>query len=415
MSRILPWLLLALALPPAVSASPPDSDLEHAREQLLDRIESLQQATAGVDAYLNARQRGKLQQANRALEAARLDIVAFDAHDAEQPEPPTDSIVLVEPDPPSQCDFISPAISITLFTIYAVLEEAQAAAKWACLESVAGENTAALCAPLEVALVISEFLYLDSTICLATQRAANQEAAFENKVGVAEHLNEYVDAEISSLASQESLDSLQETITQELQDLQSLATSLASDFSDLGADFNQASNSIATLTSNTLDMTTDSQNIRFKALVTQAEAEEIDDLAADTQQQMQSIRTQTLQINASVQSLNNLLTQLNTAAELKIEREQDATLGRALADPDFNVVRYKLPASMNGELERSREVLVRAVLAYGSIGVDTTNASQYLATGDSHFNAGRYLAAYDNFATAYQLLLEQSGAGLKER
>jgi hypothetical protein len=75
-----------------------------------------------------------------------------------------------------------------------------------------------------------------------------------------------------------------------------------------------------------------------------------------------------------------------------------------MADPNYNIVRYKLPASMDGELERSREILVRTLLAYKSIGVDTAQAEQYLAMGDNQFNLSRYLTAYGHFSTAYQLL-----------
>jgi hypothetical protein len=413
--RFLALVFCTLMLPMAAAASQAGRDVEDARTEFLSRIDNLQRAAEELELFVDPDQFSKLRHAIRALDDIELDLLAHAMSHAESAGPVTDTIAFPDPEIIAICEPATPGAGYGLYILATALDQILAAAKWVCLQTALGTNLAATCTVFSAAAVAAQFLFAESELCLSIQRSAYQGAIFETQSNIADQLNLYIDATISSRASQSSLNDLQTGVSQELADLNTLANRLASDLSDLSADFTDTSNSIASLTSATLDMTSVSQDIGLKTLITQAEAEEIDDFAADTQERMETIRTRTLQISASVESLEALIDGLNINAETQIARELEASLARAMADPNFNIVRYKLPASMNGELERSREVLVRTLLAFDGIGVDTSAAAQYLTLGDQQFNLGRYLTAYDHFSTAYQMLLGQSGIGAKDK
>lgn len=410
MNQFLPAILLlcALSLSGQARASAPDQDIETARVQLLQQIDTMQQAMQTLDAGVDPDRFDRLRRTIRMIDDVQLSLIVHAMSSGRVQEPGLEVIQFPEPDIPPACEAITPELGLDLFVVAAELRDILAAAKWLCLESVAGNNAAAACIAANIAKVLAEFAFEGSELCLAIQRSAVQKAVLKTEGNVAEHLNDFVDAKVSSRASQSSLDELQTDVTQELDDLNSLATSLATDISDLGADLTDTQNSISSLLSATIDMTTVSQNIRLKTLVTHAEVGEADDLAADAQQTLATIRNHAQQIAASVHKLQGSINGLNTAAGTRIERELEASLGRAMADPNFNIIRYKLPASMGGELERSREVLVRVMLAFDGIGEDTTMAARYLDMGDDQFNAGRYLSAYGDYSLAYRMLVQKT-------
>jgi len=408
MNRFFLPALCSLLIPLGTSASPLGPDAETARQELIAYVDTLEQTNVELDNVVDPAKFDQLRVAIGRLEEVPLSIISDGLSGVQTQGPVPDTIVFPAPDILPICETTTPLEGYVFFEVAVLLNEILAPLKWACLQSELGENNAALCVGPSSAAALANMLFLEATICLNAQRTGYQTASFETQGNIARHLNDYIDSTVSSRASQSSLGDLQSGLNQELEDLGTLANSVAADVSDLSADLQDTSNSIAALASATIDMTSISEGVRLKTLVTQAEAEEIDDLAADTQQRLATIRSNTIAINASVQTLETLINELNTAAGNEIERELDASVGRAMADPDFNIVRYKLPASMNGELERSREVLIRAILAFDSIGSDTQQARQYLAMGDNQFNAGRYLTAYDHFSTAYQMLLAQS-------
>ena len=57
-------------------------------------------------------------------------------------------------------------------------------------------------------------------------------------------------------------------------------------------------------------------------------------------------------------------------------------------------------------MERSRELLIRALIAFQGLGADTSASQALLGSGDVAYNQGRPLDAYDAFARAYRLLLD---------
>lgn len=412
MRPIILTLICSLFVQTAAMAAEPKSDPGGTREELLLRIDRLQEAAIGLEHIIDPGSFEKLRRDIRTLDEVQLGLIELGMtqqklHGLPQaPEP--DSIVFPDPEIPGVCEAITPGLGFGLFAVAATLKEILAIAKWACLQTAVGTNTATACAVVNVATVTADWLFKDSALCLTVARTATQIAVFETDGNIAGHLNQYVDANVSSLATQSSLNQLQNGLTQEVTDLNSLANSLASDLSSLSADLADTSNQVESLTSATVNMTAVSEDIRFKSLVTLAEAEEIDELAADSQQRLDIVRDKTQQIINSSQVLQQMIGDLNHTSMNQIERELDASVARAMADPNVNIVEYKLPSAMNGELERSREVLVRAIQAYNEIGADTSSATQYLTMGDTQFNLGRYLTAYSHFSRAYQLLLNSA-------
>jgi len=408
--RFLILLLFALALPAQASASQTSSDPEITRADFLELIDSIEESMQTLEVSIDPARFDQLRKQIQMLGDAPLGLVAKAMSSGDGPEPALNAIEFPEPDVAAACAPIEPEDVYAAFLVSAGLADILAAAKWPCLETVAGVNAAFACTNLRFAVAIAEFDFRGGELCMGIQRSAKMKANLDTQQNIADHLNSFVDATVSSRASQTSLDAMQSDITRELQDLSNLASSLAADVSDLGSNLTQTQNSMASLASATINLNSVSQDIRLKTLVTNAEILEADKLAADVQQRLVIIRNHSQQIIASGKALQAAMTQLNNTAKTNVERELDATLGRAMADPNFNIIRYKLPAAMGGELERSREVLVDTMLAFAGIGVDTTKAKKSLADGDKKFNAGKYLSAYGAYSQAYQGLVGNSTA-----
>ena len=111
------------------------------------------------------------------------------------------------------------------------------------------------------------------------------------------------------------------------------------------------------------------------------------------------------QLRNSLIGIRNTLAGVQSALQTAAQEQRDRRLAIALGDADVAIIRYRLPVANGGELERSREVLIRAITGYESLGLGAGAARVQLAIGDSAYNQGLPLDAYDAYARAYRLLL----------
>ena len=323
-----------------------------------------------------------------------------------------------KPDLIKQIDFPDPQTSIAacsevsaelgqaaLFEAYTAREILVAAA-YPCLETVAGENDAALCIPVAIADAALEAAFLAVEACLKEQRDAVLDAVLETEENIADHLESFVDATTSSRATQDSVDDVQTDITASLDLLDTLQANLDNDLFSLESDVDTVLSDLDALIADAVSLAAAADDIQFRVQENQVDIEDAQTRAAEAEATAQEIRTDTQSIISAIETLQNDLDsygQLLTSGLATTERD---ALIAALADEDTRVVRFLLPSSSGGELEQIRELVIQAIMAFNSLGNDTTASIQLLLQGDSAYNQGQYINAYDLFARAYRALTE---------
>lgn len=66
------------------------------------------------------------------------------------------------------------------------------------------------------------------------------------------------------------------------------------------------------------------------------------------------------------------------------------------------VSQFQLPAAYGGHLEKVRAILIEGIEALQAHGEDVSVAIRYLTTGDEHFGAEQWVAAYEDYRVAYR-------------
>ncbi len=318
---------------------------------------------------------------------------------------PNPETLLVIPGTSAQpCQNIPAELGFSLITAWGIVSEVLAAMKWSCVQTILGENAAELCAPTNIATDLARFAYLGVQFCLKEQRDAYLDAILDTEGNIANYLNDFFDVTVASRASQDSVDMLQ-------QDIDDVNNSLANLQSDLSADFSTTESALDTTLADLNSLTLDLDNlaaitddIQFRSQVNQVDIEDAQLRAADVQEAAAEIRDDTQSLIALISTLQVSQDDINDDIGAGLDRQTQTALSDALANPDSNVIRFKAPASLGGELEATREVVIQAIIAFGNIGAKTTTAQALLVQGDQAYNQQDYLLAYNLFAQAYQSL-----------
>jgi hypothetical protein len=313
------------------------------------------------------------------------------------------------PDPLADCAGATGGAASSMLDAWGVSAELLAAAKWGCIETpFGGTNAAALCTALSIETEALETEYELESFCLGVQSGAIVSAVHDTQANVVEFVNLRADAMVSSRASQASLDALQASLDGLLLQLVDLRTALAVDDNATTAGLADILDRAIGLATRLTALSADVQDVRFRAQVVQAGLD-------DAQQQLEAAKAQASRLVALGSQLRTHLASLRTALDAadstlqaSIAGRRERSLAAALGEPERVILRYRLPAQRGGELERSRELLIRALAAYRALGADTTTAQALLVNGDAAFNEGRVLDAYDAYARAYRSLLDTS-------
>jgi hypothetical protein len=333
--------------------------------------------------------------------------VLLEQHEAAvAPAPATRAIALPEPSPHAPCGDTSPYQTEVTLTAWGVAAEILAASKWACLESVAGENGAEGCTILSIGTAIARASFEVNTACLEAQRDAVLDAILETQNNIADFMNDRIDATVTSRASQVSIDALQI----ELDDLGTRLVALrdAQDRNDaaLTQALSVVIERVVALTSRLDRVSALTRDVQFRTQIVQADVEDAQDNLADAQAEASRIAADGRQLRVALATIQATLAGAQGVLTDTTTRARDRRLAAALADPGRAVIRFRVPVASGGELERSREVVIRAIAGYESLGADVTAARALLATADGAYNQGRALDAYDGFSRAYRLLLD---------
>jgi hypothetical protein len=314
-------------------------------------------------------------------------------------------IVFPDPSPLSGCVDAGASAAHAMFEAWSISKSVLAAAKWPCIQTTVGANGAALCTALSVETEATETEYELESFCLGAQRDATMTAVAQTQQNVADFLNERADVTVTSRATQISLDALQATLDSLQTRLNNLRDAMVGDDGAIAQGLDDILDDAAGLAAQLAALADDIQNIRFRVEVTQVNIIDAQDRLADVQGQAIELAEEATQLRTHLQTIHSGLTTAQSAQQTAAREQRDRSLAAALGDPDRVVIRYRLPVANGGELERSREILIRALISYEALGADTAAARALLLSGDNAYNQGQPLDAYDFFARAYRLLL----------
>jgi hypothetical protein len=314
-------------------------------------------------------------------------------------------IAFPEPAPLSDCADASASAAHAMLEAWSVSKGVLAGAKWACLQTEIGINGAELCTALAIETEATETEYELESFCLGAQRDATMTAVAQTQQNVADFLNERADVAVSSRGTQLSIDALQTTLASLQTRLTQLRDAIDSDDGAIALGLNGILDDATGLATQLAALLDDIQDVRFRTQITQINIEDLQDRLADAQAQLLRLADEAALLRTHMLTIQSELAAAQSAQQTAAREQRDRSLAAALGDPDRVVIRYRLPIANGGELERSREVLIRALIAFEALGADTAAARALLVAGDDAYNQGRPLDAYDAYARAYRLLL----------
>lgn len=357
----------------------------------------LRQAAPDAQAMLH-----RLQAAKSALSktaSSRAPIIAAIAKD----------IVFPEPAPMSRCVSASAATAHAMLEAWAASSEILAAAKWACLQTEAGENSAFLCTALAIEAEALQTEYDQESFCLGDQRDATLTALAETQSNVVDHLNQRADTTVSSRATQSALDAMQDRLNSLLQRLASLQAAVTTDDHLVTTELAGMLDDATALATELTALTADIHDAQFRMQAAMVNVEDVQDRLADLKAVIAQLKQQGEQLRGKQANVADALSAAQTAQQTATNEQRDRRLAMALGAPNQIVIRYRLPATKGGELERTREVLIRALSAYSALSINTDAARAKLVAGDQAYNLGNPLEAYDLYGQAYRLLTAPGG------
>lgn len=356
----------------------------------------------------------QLDDAQTVLEAAVLEGSAFSATAAPLFESGSGEIIFPEPDASiDACNNIPTEVGFSLLTSWQIVNDVLVAMKWGCIQTTLGENAAELCSPSNIATDLAKFGYKGAELCLKEQRDAYLNAILGTDENIANYLSDFADTTVESLATQDSVNTLQEEVTDANTKLSTLANTLSADFSSTESNLSVALDDLDSLTFNLNNLIAISDDIQFRSQVNQVDIEDAQLRAADVQESAEEIREETQALITSLSLLENSLQGIVADINSELTAQTQAALATALADASSNVIRFKAPAAAGGALEQAREIVIQAILAFTSLGADTSTAQALLVQGDQAYNQADYFNAYDFFAQAYQSLITVNTASAK--
>lgn len=317
---------------------------------------------------------------------------------------------------PSFCDYATGTIAFIELATAKVAGAILSNLEFTCLQSVAGENGAAVCIALSIVDNTARLAYDNAEFCRNEQRAAEGEAILELEQNIGEHLNTFVDdTTTSSRASQDSIDDLQTDIDTATTSIDSIQDELDTGFTTIDGDLETALGDLSALEMDLTDLIALSSDIQFRVQENQVDIEDVQTRAADLEESTSEIRTDTQSILSVVAALEVSIDELQTTSAAGFAQLNRDDIATVLNQPDFDAAEYALPASAGGQLESAREVLVSAIIDLQELGIGNTAAAlALLVEGDQAYNTRDYIRAYRFFAQAYQALTQPGSIRDKE-
>jgi hypothetical protein len=315
--------------------------------------------------------------------------------------------VAVTPDvSPSFCnDYPAPvalAALATKLTTRFVIESLE----FTCNESVPpGVNAALACEAPEIAAATAEIASKFADFCGGQQSAATNQAVLDTERSIGRHLEARLDVELSTRATQLSVDAANTAASSADAKVAEIRTQLDQDYAQIALQIADAIDDLSDLAGDVSEIQSRTDDIAFRVQAVQADVEDVQDRSADLQARAGELQD-SLSASLALAALADAgAATLAAPIESAARQQRRDDLAAALGDADARISGFALPASAGGSLEEAREVLIEAILALQSLGQgDTAQALSLLAAGDQHYNAARYLDAWRQFGAAYRAL-----------
>ncbi len=318
-----------------------------------------------------------------------------------------------------ECDATTPSLAIASLTTKAVLEEALSVARGGCLQTVVvggtGGNNALLCEGLEIAAVAAATAFEAEEFCLSEKRAGTGEAIYDLSSNIATFLNSRFDDDISTRATQESVNAVQDSVDNANETLNDVETSLNDNFPVIENDLEATLSNLSQLETGLGGVVAQLQDLQFRAQIQQIDLSDVQFRTADLQQLADETRTDTLNILQNLAALATDQAQSSAAAQADLAEANRDRIAAVLGNQNASVIRYQLPAAQGGELEEVREVVIQSLASITQIGGQVGNATKAINMGDQAFNNGDFLTAYQRYAEAYLALISANSTLRAER
>ncbi len=304
-----------------------------------------------------------------------------------------------KPDPSFGCDNVDPGDVILALANKFVSAEIVSAAKWACLETVFGENAAATCIAFQVIAFVDKGLFEVGEHCLKDQNSAVNTAMFSTVDSIGTNLNDFVDATISSRATEESAQNVEDSVDSANSNMGDYFPVLDSNLTTALVNLDFANDQINNIHSQ-------ADSLLFRVQVDQIEIETIEVTTSDIQQRAEEIRDDTQSLILNMKTLLTSMTGLNKQSESMVDDIISEQIEFVLARPTTKApLSFQIPASHGGQLEQVRELIITQLNSVAVFGADVSKVQASIRTGDDYYNSGQFKNAYTNYSTAYQTLL----------
>lgn len=321
-------------------------------------------------------------------------------------EPPSSGkqAVVVEPDvTPEACASYPPPVVLAALATKHVADHVIKALEFECQQSTLGVNVALGCEAPEIAATTADIASTLADFCGGQQSAATNTAVLANERSIARHLDRQLDVELSTRATQSSLDVVQAGVDGAIDTTTDTRTRLDDDTALIASRIEDALQELAALTATVTELHSRGDELVFQARVSQALIEGIELDAAQLQALGGELVAAAESRRDDVAEFGPRAGTLAPAIVDAARTERRDALAAALGAPELRVATYALPLAAGGHLEEAREVLIEAILALQALGQgDTAQALVRLAAGDIAYNQQRYADAWREFAAAYR-------------
>lgn len=343
------------------------------------------------------------------LPAARLHAIVTESQRLLQAPPAATrkTAVVSEPDvSPAFCNDYPAPVALAALGTKLVTRFVIESLEFTCSESVPpGVNSALACEAPEIAAASADVASRLADFCGNQQSAAANEAVLETERSVGRHLETQLDAPLSTRATQVSIDAAATVAASSAARVGEVQDRLDQDHAQISAQIASAIDDLDDLAGELSDIQSRTDDIAFRVQVVQTDVEDAQIRGADLQAKAHELETTLASGLALATTADADATSLASSIAAIAQQQRRDDLAAALGDPDGRNAAFALAAGAGGNLEEAREVLIAAITALQSLGQgDPASALTLLASGDQHYNAGRYTEAWREFSAAYRAL-----------
>lgn len=308
---------------------------------------------------------------------------------------------LSDPEPLPACTAVTPDSARVALGVHTAADKALKSAEFPCLQTVLAENLAANCIYFEVAAQTASSGYDFADFCYKESVYAFDFSTFDVIKDLVSYMNDKIDETKTSTRATA-------TSTQDLQDSLDLAnTNLNNNLPLLNNKLNTALSDLTSANNQANNINAQASSLLQRVQINQIEIENIALTSSDTQQLASEIRTDTLSLITSLDSIHSQINQSNSETKALIKVSNDSQIEMVLArNPAKANLTYQVPNFKGGLLDSVRELIATKIEVIQEAGGKTNLVEELFVSGNANYNNQQFKAAYINYSQAYQALKE---------